>query len=334
MSDSEIDDGLDPERVTGFITRWSESGGAERSNTQSFINELCDLLELPRADPAQEINARNDYVFERSVTRNHSDGHTSTRFLDLYKRGAFVLEAKQSAAGGKAKADPAQIELHGIEAGNTKTGTARRGTNAWVTAMRKAREQAEAYAKDLPPDHGWPPFLIVCDVGYCFEIYADFSGQGKNYAHFPDRRGFRILLDDLKNPVIRQRLRDIWTDPHGLDPAKKSAEVTRDIASRLAIVAKDLEKRHDAESVALFLMRCLFTMFAEDVELLKKGSFTAMLEELQGMPGKAHLALEQLGAQCLDSRAGAALQWRPVQGGPRPAADGGNGRGTHHRGAA
>ena len=296
MSDSEIDDGLDPERVTGFITRWSESGGAERSNTQSFINELCDLLELPRADPAQEINARNDYVFERSVTRNHSDGHTSTRFLDLYKRGAFVLEAKQSAAGGKAKADPAQIELHGIEAGNTKTGTARRGTNAWVTAMRKAREQAEAYAKDLPPDHGWPPFLIVCDVGYCFEIYADFSGQGKNYAHFPDRRGFRILLDDLKNPVIRQRLRDIWTDPHGLDPAKKSAEVTRDIASRLAVVAKDLEKRHDAESVALFLMRCLFTMFAEDVELLKKGSFTAMLEELQGMPGKAHIALEQLWA--------------------------------------
>ncbi|WP_417490417.1 class I SAM-dependent DNA methyltransferase [Maricaulis sp.] len=304
MSDNEIDDGLDPAQVTGFIKDWSPSGGNERANTHGFIRDLCDLLGLPRPDPAQEINARNDYVFERSVTRNHSDGHTSTRFLDLYKRGAFVLEAKQSAAGGKKRADPAQIELHGIEAGDTKTGTAKRGTNAWVTAMRKAREQAEAYAKDLPPDHGWPPFLIVCDVGYCFEIYADFSGQGKNYAHFPDRRGFRILLDDLKNPVIRQRLRDIWTDPHGLDPAKKSAEVTRDIASRLAVVAKDLEKRHDAETVALFLMRCLFTMFAEDVELLKKGSFTAMLEELQGMPDKAHLALEQLWS---DMNTGAAL---------------------------
>ena len=304
MSDNEIDDGLDPARVKAFIKRWSDSGGAERSNTQSFINELCDLLDLPRADPAQEINARNDYVFERSVTRNHSDGHTSTRFLDLYRRGAFVLEAKQSATSGKTKTDAAQIELHGIEAGDTKTGTAKRGTNGWITAMRKAREQAEAYAKDLPPEHGWPPFLIVCDVGYCFEIYADFSGQGKNYAHFPDRRGFRVLVDDLTNPVIRQRLRDIWTDPHGLDPAKKSAEVTRDIASRLAIVAKDLEKRHEAETVALFLMRCLFTMFAEDVELLKKGSFTAMLEELQGMPGKAHLALEQLWA---DMNTGSAL---------------------------
>ncbi len=289
-----MDDGLDPVIVDAFIERWEKSGGAERSNTQSFLNELCDLIGQPHPDPVREANHLNDYVYERSVTRNHADGHTSTRFLDLYKRGHFVLEAKQSAKSGKAKADPAQTELHGQEAGDRKTGTAKRGTNAWVTAMRKAREQAEAYAKDLPPEHGWPPFLIVCDVGYCFEIYADFSGQGKNYAHFPDRRSFRVLLEDLRQPVVRERLRTIWTDPHALDPAKKSAEVTRDIAARLAIVARDLETKHDAETVAMFLMRCLFTMFAEDVDLLKRHSFTRMLEELQAMPDKAHLALEQL----------------------------------------
>ena len=61
-----------------------------------------------------------------------------------------------------------------------------------------ARRQAEDYAKALPLAEGWPPFLIVCDVGHCFEIYADFSGQGKNYAQFPDRQGFRIYLEDLK----------------------------------------------------------------------------------------------------------------------------------------
>lgn len=294
MADAEFDDGLDPAQVEAFIDRWEKSGGAERSNTQSFLNELCDLLGQPHPDPVREANHLNDYVYERSVTRNHADGHTSTRFLDLYKRGHFVLEAKQSAKSGKVKADAAQTELHGLEAGDRKTGTAKRGTNAWLIAMRKAREQAEAYAKDLPPEHGWPPFLIVCDVGYCFEIYADFSGQGKNYAHFPDRRGFRVLLEDLRSPAVRERLRTIWTDPHALDPAKKSAEVTRDIAARLAIVARDLEKKHDAETVAMFLMRCLFTMFAEDVDLLERHSFTRMLEELQAMPDKAHLALEQL----------------------------------------
>ncbi len=294
MADADMDDGLDPAIVDAFIARWEASGGAERSNTQSFLNELCDLIGQPHPDPVQEANHLNDYVYERSVTRNHADGHTSTRFLDLYKRGHFVLEAKQSAKSGKSKVDAAQTELHGLEAGDRKTGTAKRGTNAWVTAMRKAREQAEAYAKDLPPEHGWPPFLIVCDVGYCFEIYADFSGQGKNYAHFPDRRSFRVLLEDLRSPVVRERLRAIWTDPHALDPAKKSAEVTRDIAARLAIVARDLEQKHDAETVAMFLMRCLFTMFAEDVDLLKRHSFTRMLEELQAMPDRAHLALEQL----------------------------------------
>jgi len=305
MAETFEDDGVAPETVAAFVERWDKSGGAERSNTHKFIEELCRLLGLPEPDPAQESNWLNDYVFDRSVTRNHADGHTSTRFMDLYKRGAFVLEAKQSAKSGKAKpADPAQIELHGIEAGDTKAGTAKRGTNAWVTAMRAAREQAERYAKDLPPEHGWPPFLIVCDVGYCFEIYADFSGQGKNYAHFPDRRGFRILLEDLHRQPVRDRLRAIWQAPHDLDPAKRSAEVTRDVAARLAVIARDLEKTHDAETVAMFLMRCLFTMFAEDVELLKKHSFTRMLEELQGMPGKAHLALEQLWS---DMNTGSAL---------------------------
>jgi hypothetical protein len=30
--------------------------------------------------------------------------------------------------------------------------------------MMNARNQAESYAKALPADHGWPPFIIICDV--------------------------------------------------------------------------------------------------------------------------------------------------------------------------
>ncbi|TRO96913.1 class I SAM-dependent DNA methyltransferase [Glycocaulis profundi] len=281
--------------VDAFIARWKESGGGELANTQTFLNELCDLIGVDRPDPSREETALNDYVFERQVTRLHDDGSQSSRRIDLYRRGCFVLEAKQGSSGtGNRKASPAQVDMFGAEAGKARSGTARRGTDGWITAMQRARGQAERYAKDLPREHGWPPFLIVADIGYCFELYADFSGQGKAYEQFPDRRGFRILLDDLRKPDVRERLKAVWTDPHSIDPARKTAEVTKDIAGRLAIVARQLEKTHEAETVALFLMRCLFTMFAEDVSLLPKDSFTRLLADLKGQPAKAHIALEAL----------------------------------------
>ena len=57
------------------------------------------------------------------------------------------------------------------------------------------------------------------------------------------------------------------------------ARVTREIAKRLAEVSKALEARqHNPEDVAQFLMRCLFTMFAEDVGLLPADSFKTLLQ--------------------------------------------------------
>ena len=151
--------------------------------------------------------------------------------------------------------------------------------------MLNAKRQAEEYARALPTSHGWPPFILVCDVGHCIEVYADFSGQGKNYTQFPDRQTFRIYLEDLRNEDVRERLRKIWLDPASLDPAQASAKVTRDIAKRLAQVSLALEKKnYPAQDVAMFLMRCLFTMFAEDVGLLPEKSFKEVLEECEKNP--------------------------------------------------
>lgn len=58
-----------------------------------------------------------------------------------------------------------------------KRGTARRGTDGRAGAMIAAEGLAERYARSLPTDHEWPLFLIVSDVGYCFDIWADFSGN-------------------------------------------------------------------------------------------------------------------------------------------------------------
>jgi hypothetical protein len=259
--------------VETFIERWSKArGGAERANYQMFLTELCEALDLPRPDPASDDTRTNDYVFERGVKRRESEGLASTLRIDLYKRGCFILEAKQSRADHR---DEGQTSL--FKADETASTAAAQGK--WDVLMRNARRQAEDYVFRLPADHAAPPFIIVCDVGYVFEVYADFSGSGRAYSHFPDRKGFRIRLEDLRDETIVKRLKAIWTEPLSLDPTRESARVTRQIAERLAEVSKRLEKKHPAEEVAHFLMRCIFTMFAEDVDLLPKGRFTALLRD-------------------------------------------------------
>ncbi|QQR37637.1 hypothetical protein JI749_08550 [Devosia oryziradicis] len=218
-----------------LIAEATASGGSERANYQLFVTGLCDVLGVPRPAMSQEANARNDYVFERSLDYRHPDGSTTKLYVDCYKRGSFVLEAKQSAR--RQAEDERQASLFGSEAQSRKLGHARRGSRGWDRVMRAAYTQAVDYTRHLPVEHGYPPFVILVDVGHVIELYADFSGQGKNYAQFPDAQGFRIEMDHLRDPAIQARLKAVWTFPHSLDPAKKSAEVTRDIAGRLSIIS-------------------------------------------------------------------------------------------------
>ncbi|MFC4995223.1 class I SAM-dependent DNA methyltransferase [Rubritalea tangerina] len=254
--------------VESFITRWSQSGGSERSNYQNFLAELCDILEVERPAPATEDNEENNYIFDRSFTRTDKDGKSTTVYLDLYKRGHFVLETKQ-----------------GSNESGGKVGHGKRGTKGWDKALDKAYHQARDYIQDLPSEHGRPPFLIVADVGHCFDIYAEFTGTGGNYLAFPTPAKRRIFLEDLKAPETRALLRSIWSDPHALDPSKHAAKVTRKVADTLAQLATSLEKEgHPPQTIATFLQRILFTLFAEDVGLLPEKAFEDLLISIKDKP--------------------------------------------------
>jgi hypothetical protein len=274
------------DQIESFISDWIVTGGSELANTQSFVNGLAALIGVDPPKGSQRDNAKNDYVFERTVHQDNGDGTTSFGRLDAYKRDCFVLEAKQGTDADREAAKRGEADFFGKPATEKlKQGTARRGTPGWASAMLKAKGQAERYAKALPIDHGWPPFLLVTDVGHCIDVYADFSGTGKAYTQFPDAARFRIMLDDLRDEKVRERLATIWTNPLTLDPSKEAARVTREIAAHLAELSKRLEKREQNPTrVADFLMRCLFTMFAEDVALIPGGSFTALLEKLKTRP--------------------------------------------------
>ena len=273
--------------VESFIAKWSVArGGAERANYQMFLTELCQAIGVETPHPASHQTAHNDYVFERGVKRRESEALSSTLRIDLYKRGCFILEAKQS----RAEIRDDQPRLFN-EQEQTSTAAAE---GRWDILMRHARRQAEDYVFRLPADHAAPPFILVCDVGYVFEVYADFSGSGRAYSPFPDRKGFRIRLEDLRDDKVVERLRAIWTDPQSLDPSREAARVTRQIAERLAAVSRRLERNHPPEEVAHFLMRCIFTMFAEDVDLLPKGRFTELLTECLDGPDSFAPLLEDL----------------------------------------
>ena len=263
-----------PTRVATFIQRWRGVSGSERANYQLFIADLCDLLGVPHPEPAHEHTRDNAYVFERRVTFSHGDGRQSNGYIDCYKRGAFVLEAKKVKAGAH--------------------------TKGFDDALLRARSQAEGYARALPAAEGRPPFVVAIDVGHVIELYAEFTRSGATYTPFPDARSHRIRLDELHDAALRERLRLLWLDPMALDPARASAKVTRAVAVELAQVARSLEASGNAPKVvAAFLTRCLFSMFAEDVELLPRtasgeGAFVDLLNRYGDQPDTLQRMLRAL----------------------------------------
>ncbi len=245
--------------VQAFINRWQAAHGKERANYQLFLTELCQLLALPGPEPATGDLDQDAYVFERRVDIRHADGSETRGYIDLYKRGHFVLEAKRVS------------EEH--------------ASSRWDKAMLRAAAQADTYIRALPAADGRPPFLLTCDVGKTIEVYAEFTRSGGTYVPFPDPRTHRIHLEDLADPAVQQRLIGIWTHPDALDPARQAAKVTRELSKTLAELARALERDgYEVQRVAHFLKRCLFTMFAEDVNLLPEGQFTELLERLKTTP--------------------------------------------------
>ncbi len=265
-----------PSAALDFIVRWSGIAASELATAQSFVIDLCALLGVDRPHPTPQ----QDYMFERPVTFCHGDGTTSAGRIDCYKRGHFCLESKK-----------------------LKSAT---HTKGFDDGLLRAHAQAQNYVRALPAGEGRPPFVLVVDVGNVIEVFAEFSQSGGAYIPFPDPRSYRIKLTDLALPDIRERLRLIWLSPHTLNPALISAKVTRVVADLLAQLATSLESKTAAtpvvpasvatETIASYLARCLFSMFAEDIGLLPKNAFLGLLTTHQQDPATLQIMLRCLWA--------------------------------------
>jgi len=238
-----------PLALDTFLATWRGSAGNERANFQSFLRDFCALLDLPVPEPK---GPGATYCFEKDLKLTHLDGTVTTGSIDLYREGCFVLEAKQGSTSEAPGSAP------------------RRGTRAYDRYMEAAFGQAVNYARNLPQR---PPFVITCDIGQAFHVWDGFSGT---YGGYGARQTY--TLKDLADPKVQVRFRTLWLDPQSLDPAKARTAVTRDVAAALGGLAKSLEARFPSEAVARFLMRVVFTFFAEDVGLLPEKLFQNALE--------------------------------------------------------
>ena len=115
-----------------------------------------------------------------------------------------------------------------------------------------------------------------------------------------------FTLDDLTDAAVRDKLKWTMSDPERLRPGESRQALTERAAKTFASLAHSLrEHGHEPRTVAHFVNRLVFCMFAEDVRLLPNDMFTRMLEQARKRPEEfPELACDLFGAMAAGGRVG------------------------------
>jgi very-short-patch-repair endonuclease/type II restriction/modification system DNA methylase subunit YeeA len=167
---------------------------------------------------------------------------------------AFEMGAAKT-SGGNGWADVAKLGYFGWEY---------KGKDA---DLDKAYEQLLRYRDALQN----PPILIVSDINRII--------VRTNYTNLPTRT-ISLTLDDLLTTDGLKTLKAIFFNPDELKPRQTVQSVTEEAARQFSRLAGILRKYgEDPQTVAHFLIRLLFCLFAEDVGLLPDRLFPRLLEQ-------------------------------------------------------
>ncbi len=156
--------------------------------------------------------------------------------------------------------------------------------------LRQAYIQLQDYREDLEN----PPLLVVCDQNK-FEVHTNFTGT----RHLV----YSFSLDDLLSDALvggsaltaLEVLHAVFNEPELLKPDTTAARVTEKAAAEFAKLAVNFQVRNlDPEKAAHFMMRLLFCLFADSIELLPDHLFRKMLQIDRGNPRNFNRKLRQL----------------------------------------
>ncbi len=148
-----------------------------------------------------------------------------------------------------------------------------------------------------------PPLLIVSDM-VRFRIRTNWTNS-VSLTH-------ELALEDLADAASRDKLKWAISDPERLRPGESRQALTERTAATFAELAQSLRERgHAPQTVAHFVNRLVFCMFAEDIGLLPDNMFTRMLKHARKRPEEfAELSRDLFGAMANGGRIGfEAVAW-------------------------
>ncbi|MDO8943228.1 MAG: hypothetical protein Q7U75_08575 [Desulfobacterales bacterium] len=183
---------------------------------------------------------------------------------------------------------PAEVDKTGasfcFERGASKYG----GGGGWADVWKRGHFGWEYKGKNKDLDVAYrqllqyrealenPPLLVVCDFDKIV-VHTNFTNAPAEI--------HEISLQDLKTDRGLAILRAVFDDPDKLRPGITSQAITAEAASHIAQIAQRLRERgEEPHSVARFLDRVVFCMFAEDINLLPKGLFARILDKSKHDP--------------------------------------------------
>lgn len=219
---------------------------------------------------------RNVQLKERSAAQEH--------FIDLCRLVNHPTPAEADPTGEFFTFEAGAAKQHG---GQGFADVWKKGYFAWEykgqhANLGAAYQQLLQYRESLQN----PPLLVVSDTNQLI-IHTNFTNTVK--------RELTLSLDSLLTPAGLATLSAVFNDPEQLRAAKTAEQATAEAAREFAKIA-DLRRKYgdDPHQIAHFLIRLLFCLFAEDIDLLPKNLFTTLTARARRQPGAFTAQLRQL----------------------------------------
>ncbi|MGD0115675.1 MAG: DNA methyltransferase [Dehalococcoidia bacterium] len=224
-----------------FVRKWAASKQSESSTAQEHFIDLCRLVDQSTPNEADPNGAF--FAFEKGAKRPDGDG-----FADVWLKNHFAWEYK-----GKHK------------------------------DLGIAYKQVQTYREAL----GNPPLLVVCDIER-FEVHTNWTNTETWIYRF---RNADIALDepvevttyggpaaDAPKLTALQVLKALFEEPERLKPLRTTEQITQEAAKLFGRITDDLRKwKVEDMRIARFVTRVMFCMFATDVGLLPRETFSEVI---------------------------------------------------------